>query len=99
MYPSDIINDMHDRLLKLEKQNRLMKQFGTAVVIMISALLVMGPGSTKKTLEANEFILKDNANNVRARLSVQEPLDAPDFRPPSPQTLVKIRRPGSTVAS
>ena len=30
---------------------------------------------------------------------VEEPLDAPDPRPPSPQSLVKIRRPGSTVAS
>jgi radical SAM protein with 4Fe4S-binding SPASM domain len=29
---------------------------------------------------------------------IEEPLDAPDPRPPSPQTLVKIRRPGSTVA-
>jgi hypothetical protein len=30
---------------------------------------------------------------------IEEPLDAPDLRPPSPQTLVKIRRPGSTAAS
>jgi radical SAM protein with 4Fe4S-binding SPASM domain len=30
---------------------------------------------------------------------IEEPLDAPDPRPLSPQTLVKIRRPGSTVAS
>ncbi|HSS40166.1 MAG TPA: radical SAM protein, partial [Polyangia bacterium] len=30
---------------------------------------------------------------------VEEPLDAPDLRPLSPQSLVKIRRPGSTAAS
>ena len=30
---------------------------------------------------------------------VEEPLDAPDPRPPSPQALVKIRRPRSTVPS
>jgi hypothetical protein len=60
-----------DRLLKLEKENHRLKQLGTVALVVAVSLLVMGQASQKKkTVEADEFILKDNGGNVRARLSM-----------------------------
>ncbi len=79
MHSNDGISEMHARLVRLEKQNRRTKQIGAVALILVTSLLIMGQGSPKKSIEANEFILKDGSNNVRARLSVQEPLDAPEM--------------------
>jgi hypothetical protein len=65
-------DDLQDRLLKLEKQNRRFKQLAVAVPIVPGLLLVMGQGSSRKIVEANEFVLRDNSGNMRARLSVDD---------------------------
>lgn len=39
-------------------------------MIVAGSLLLMGQASTKKTVEANEFLLKDSSGKVRAALSV-----------------------------
>jgi hypothetical protein len=62
------LDELHDRLLKVEKQNRRFKQFGVAALIVPALLLVMGQAESKKTIEANEFILRDSAGNIRAGL-------------------------------
>jgi hypothetical protein len=64
------LEELQDRLLKLEKQNRRLKQLGVAALIGVAALVVMGQAPSKKTIEANEFILRDDGGNVRARLFV-----------------------------
>jgi hypothetical protein len=59
-----------DRLANLEKQNRRFKQFGVAGLVGVTLLLVMAQAPAKKTVEANEFILRDDSGNVRARLAM-----------------------------
>jgi hypothetical protein len=66
------LEDLQDRLLKLEKQNRRFKQLGVAALVIPALLLVMGQAPSKRTVEANEFILRDDSGNVRARLSTAE---------------------------
>jgi hypothetical protein len=73
------LEDIQDRLLKLEKQNRWLKQLGAAALMVSASLIVMGQAPSKKTVEANEFLLRDRSNNVRARLSIHEPLDIPSM--------------------
>lgn len=62
--------DLLDRVAALENQNRRFKQLGAAVLILFASLIVMGQAPSKKTVEANEFILKDDGGNIRARLFV-----------------------------
>jgi hypothetical protein len=62
--------DLEERLLKLEEQNRRFKQFGAVVLAVAAVIVVMGQAPAKKTVEANEFILRDDSGNVRARLFV-----------------------------
>ena len=70
--PSHGLEDLQGRLLKLEKQNRRFKQLGVAVLTVPAILLLMGQAASKKTIEANEFILRDDSGNVRARLEVDK---------------------------
>lgn len=65
---------LYDRLVVLEKQNRRFKQLGFVGLIGVTLLLTMGQAS-KKTIEANELILKDDAGKVRARLSIDNQTD------------------------
>ena len=62
--------DIQGRLLQLEKQNRRLKQLGIVVLIVPTLLLVMGQAPSKKTVEANEFILRDSNGNVRVKLAM-----------------------------
>ncbi len=64
-------SDLEDRLLRLERQNRRLKQLVIAALIVPATLLVMGQVPSKKTVEANEFVLKDDAGIVRARLGMK----------------------------
>jgi hypothetical protein len=71
IHQSPSLEDLQDRLIKLEKQNRRFKQLGVAAVIVPALLLVMGQAPSKKTVEANEFALKDNGGHVLTRLSIK----------------------------
>ena len=62
--------ELERRLLSVEKQNRRLKQLGAAALMAVALLVVMGQASSKKTVEANEFILRDANGNVRAKLSM-----------------------------
>jgi hypothetical protein len=66
------LEEIRGRLIRLERQNRRLEQLGIAALIVAASLVLMGQASQKKTIEANEFILRDNSGNVRARLSVDE---------------------------
>jgi hypothetical protein len=58
------------RVAKLEAQNRRFRKAVMAALVAASAAALMGQAQTSRTLEANEFVLKDNSGTVRARLSV-----------------------------
>jgi len=60
--------ELERRLLSVEKQNRRLKQLGAALLVSVTSLIVMGQAPSKKTVEANEFILNDGNGHVRARL-------------------------------
>jgi hypothetical protein len=60
--------ELERRLLSVEKQNRRLKQLGAALLILVTSLILMGQVPSKKTVEANEFILRDDSGNIRARL-------------------------------
>jgi len=62
--------DIQDRLQKLEKQNRRIKQLGAVALVFAAVIVIMGQAPTKKTVEANEFVLRDDNGNIRARLFV-----------------------------
>jgi hypothetical protein len=64
--------DFQDRLRKLEKPNRRFKQIGVAAAIVPSLLFLMGQAASRKTVEANEFILRDSGGNIRGKLSADE---------------------------
>jgi hypothetical protein len=69
-HPHDL-ESLNNRLARLESQNHRFKQL--AVVGLVgAALLLMGQTPVKKTVEANEFILRDQSGNVRARLSMPD---------------------------
>ena len=48
-----------EHLEKLERQNRRMKQAGVVALIIAAAVLLMGQASPNRTVEANEFVLRD----------------------------------------
>jgi hypothetical protein len=83
--------DLHVRLLKLEAQNRRLKRLGAAALIAVALLVTMGQAPAKKTVEANEFILRDDSGNIRARLFVTEKstttMTIPGVNTPVPVTL------------
>jgi len=82
--------DLQYRLLKLETQNHRLKQLGAAALLVLTLLVVMGQAPSKKIVEANEFILKDDSGNIRARLFVTAKnttnMTIPGFAEPVPVT-------------
>jgi hypothetical protein len=59
-------NAVLERISKLEKQNQRLKKFNIAMVIFLSAVLLMGQAAPPpKVLEAQRFVLKDSEGNVR----------------------------------
>lgn len=66
------VSALTERIEKLEKQNRKFKQAGAVALVLVASLLLMGQAAQKKTVEANEFILRDNDGKIRARLRMVE---------------------------
>lgn len=66
------LDEIQKRLLRLERQNRRLKQTGAAALIAATSLLLMGQASRLNTVEASQFILKDKSGKVRAALSIDE---------------------------
>jgi hypothetical protein len=61
-----------ERVERLEKQNRKLKHAGVVALILAAAVFLMGQTAQKKTVEANEFILRDANGNLRAALGVDK---------------------------
>lgn len=69
--PTPSLQSVSDRLARLERQNRWFKRAGFALLLLAAAIAVMGQAGASRVLEANEFVLKDSAGKVRARLSME----------------------------
>jgi hypothetical protein len=60
------------RLNALEKQNRWMKRIGAAMIVVAASLFVMAQKpAVNRTIEANEFVLKDASGRTRAKLGLE----------------------------
>jgi hypothetical protein len=61
--------DLHavlDRITKLEAQNRRLRRGGVAILVLLSAVILMGQAApSSRVVEAERFILKDSEGNVR----------------------------------
>ena len=68
MHESDLV----DRITQLEKQNRMLKRVGAVVGALLVALFATGQAQSPRAIEANEFVLKDKAGVVRARLYMED---------------------------
>jgi hypothetical protein len=66
------VKSLYERVERLERQNRWMKRMGAAAILSAGVLLVSGQAKvdTKKTVDANEFVLKDTNGVVRAKLGM-----------------------------
>jgi hypothetical protein len=62
------LEDLDRRLLSVERQNRRLKQLGAVLLMLVTSLIVMGQAPSKKTVEANEFVLLGDSGEVRAKL-------------------------------
>ena len=67
---------MMNRLERLEKQNRRFKQIGSLALILLGSVLLMGQAAPRRTVEANEFILKDENGKSRAEWIVSPSVTA-----------------------
>jgi hypothetical protein len=65
------LQSLAGRVKRLEKQNRWLRRAGLAVLFLAAAVGVMGQARPSRVVEANEFVLKDSAGRVRARLSME----------------------------
>jgi hypothetical protein len=65
------LHAISNRLSKLEAQNRRLKQGAAAILIALSALVLMAQSAPpSRIVEAQKFVLKDTKGNVRAWLGV-----------------------------
>lgn len=66
------LQQLLNRVEKLEKTNRRLKHFAAAALMLIGTVFLMGQASPNRTLEANRFILTDSAGKVRGSLSMSQ---------------------------
>jgi hypothetical protein len=57
-----------DRLKRVERQNRMAKRTALVILLITGAAVAMGQAPAKRTVIADEFVLKDSAGIVRATL-------------------------------
>jgi hypothetical protein len=58
------------RVERLEKQNLFLKRAGLALLVLPAALMFMGQSRPTRTIEAQNFVLRDSSGNKRAELSM-----------------------------
>jgi hypothetical protein len=61
-----------ERLARVEKQNRWLVRGGVALVLCCASLLLMAPKPSARTIEAQSFVLRDDAGSVRAELHMKD---------------------------
>lgn len=90
------------RLAKLESENPRFKRGAAALAVIVSALFLLGQTQSQRTVEAEEFVLKDKVGNMRAKLTVEmnhKPmLTFLDGRGNIPLALVGNDKPGISIS-
>jgi len=69
------MNNMAQRIDRLERGNRRMKRIGAVVLVGVATVFLMGqakPSKVAKVIEAEKFILRDKNGIVRASLTIGE---------------------------
>jgi hypothetical protein len=69
------MNLLARRLDRLERENRRLKRVGSAVLIGLAILALMGqatPARVQKLVEAERFVLRDTNGKLRATLSMED---------------------------
>jgi hypothetical protein len=64
------LNGIVARLERVEKENRRLKQSGIVILLGACALVLMGQAQSHRVLEAEKFVLLDNAGRHRAELAM-----------------------------
>lgn len=64
------MQSLMQRLTKLENENRLIKGGAAVLAVIVSALFLLGQTQNRRTVEAEEFIVRDQSGKMRAKLSV-----------------------------
>lgn len=64
------VETLAERVEKLERQNRKLKGIGATILILAATVVLMGQAPGTRTVEANEFVLKDSTGKVRGRFSI-----------------------------
>ena len=70
---------LHRRVTKLERQNRRLKIAGAATLACAASVALMAQKPTQKTVEANEFVVKDSAGQTRVRIGVDPANDVAEL--------------------
>jgi hypothetical protein len=60
-----------ERLERVERQNRTLRRSGLAIVGLIVGVLAIAQGRRLRTVEAERFVLKDQAGRTRAEVKMQ----------------------------
>jgi hypothetical protein len=61
------------RLTRVERENRRLRQIALSLFLVVGIVLLMGQTRPNRTIEAEQFILKDSNGRMRARLGMQTP--------------------------
>jgi len=69
--PTPDMQAVLERLEKLERQNRRLKQRGVLVILALGALVVMGQAPRSRIVKAEQFVLQDSQG--RARVTIGTP--------------------------
>lgn len=74
------MDDLVERLDRLERENHWLKRIGALAVVVISGVFMMGQALPKnRIVEAEKFVLKDTGGKVRAILGAASPYTKAPF--------------------
>lgn len=87
--------EMHavvERLERLERQNRRLERAGALALACVGALVLMAQARQPRTLEAEQFVIRDQQGRVRAEMGLYD-----DFLAKSAHARTGSNRPGGGV--
>jgi len=88
------LEQLTNRIAKLEAQNRRLKKAGIAVFVVVAAVISTGQAKTDRVVDANQFILRDASGTARASLKMENN-DSPTLRFYDPKGLITAELAGN----
>jgi hypothetical protein len=68
------LDSLSDRVQRLERENLCLKKTGISLLVLIGAVLLMGPSGPTRAIEAESFVLRDPDGTVKAKLDTKNGL-------------------------